>query len=99
MYLCIYVCVYGLGGGPLAGRPFFLYMPFSHIHVPLSHDPKYFMLFVCESYLVCIYVYMYVCMVWGVDPWLVDPSSCICHFRIFTCLSPMIQSTLCCLFV
>ena len=28
-------------GQPLAHNPFLLYVPFSHIHVPLSHDPKF----------------------------------------------------------
>lgn len=27
--------------GPMAGTPFFAYIPFSHVHVPLSHNPKY----------------------------------------------------------
>ena len=28
-------------GGPRAGRPFFAYVPFSHTHVPLSHNPRF----------------------------------------------------------
>ena len=28
-------------GGPRAGRPFFAYVPFSHVHVPLSHNPRF----------------------------------------------------------
>lgn len=28
-------------GGSRNGVPFFLYVPFSHIHVPLAHDPKW----------------------------------------------------------
>ncbi len=28
-------------GGAAAGRPFFAYMPFSHVHVPLSHNKKF----------------------------------------------------------
>lgn len=28
-------------GGPKAGVPFFLYVPFTHVHVPLAHDPKW----------------------------------------------------------
>ena len=28
-------------GGALSGTPFFAYVPFSHVHVPLSHNPKF----------------------------------------------------------
>jgi arylsulfatase A-like enzyme len=28
-------------GQPLEGKPFFLYMPMSHVHVPLAHDPRF----------------------------------------------------------
>jgi arylsulfatase A-like enzyme len=28
-------------GGPLEGVPFFAYVPFSHVHVPLSHNPRF----------------------------------------------------------
>ena len=28
-------------GGARAGRPFFAYVPFSHVHVPLSHNPRF----------------------------------------------------------
>lgn len=28
-------------GGAREGRPFFAYVPFSHVHVPLSHNPRF----------------------------------------------------------
>lgn len=28
-------------GAPLHGTPFFMYVPFSHVHVPLSHNPRF----------------------------------------------------------
>ena len=28
-------------GGDSVGRPFFAYFPFSHVHVPLSHNPRF----------------------------------------------------------